>query len=218
VLLDASDPWLRWDWLSLHLPDIWADLVEHVELTVIAVAGGLLIALPLGVAAYRSNFLREPLLASAGVLYAIPSLALLSFLVPFTGLTVVTAEIGLISYTLLILLRNVVVGLNGVPFDVRDAASGMGFRPFAQLLRVELPLAVPAILAGVRIATVTTIGLVTITALIGEGGLGRLILDGLIRDFKSPLLVGTVLSILLALGADLTLAAVQRRLTPWARR
>jgi osmoprotectant transport system permease protein len=217
MLLDASDPWLRWDWLSLHLPDIWTDLVEHVELTAIAVAGGLLIALPLGVAAFRSNLLREPLLALSGVLYAIPSLALFSFLIPFSGLTLLTAEIGLISYTILILLRNVVVGLNGVPADVRDAASGMGFRPFAQLLRVELPLAAPVIVAGLRIATVTTIGLVTVTALIGEGGLGRLILDGLIRDFKSPLLVGTVLSILLALGADMFLAGVQRLLTPWSR-
>ncbi|HEX6547978.1 MAG TPA: ABC transporter permease [Candidatus Dormibacteraeota bacterium] len=209
---------MRWDWVAAHLPSIWADLLEHVELTMIAVACGLLIAIPLGIAAYRLRPLRDPLLAASDVLYAIPSLALFAMLIPFTGLTIVTSEIGLIGYTLLILLRNVVVGLEGVPADVRDAARGMGYRPAVQLLRIELPLAIPAIVAGIRIATVTTIGLVTVTALIGEGGLGRLILDGLIRDFKSPLLVGTVLSILLALAADLGLAGAQRLLTPWSRR
>lgn len=218
MLLDAGDPWLRPDWISAHLPLIWSDLVEHVLLTAIAVGGGLLLALPLGVVAFRSRGFREPLLALAGTLYAIPSLALFALLVPFTGLTVLTAEIGLVGYTVLILLRNVVVGLQGVPADVRDAARGMGYRPSAQLLRVELPLAAPAIIAGLRIATVTTIGLVTVTALIGEGGLGRLLLDGLIRDFKTPLVVGTVLSIGLAVAADLALAGLQRALTPWNRR
>ena len=121
------------------------------------------------------------------------------------------------SYTLLILIRNIVVGMDSVPAEIREAARGMGFRPFAQLWHVDLPLALPAIMAGIRIATVTTIGLVTVTALIGEGGLGSLILDGLIRDFKSPLLVGTVLSVALAIVADVSLAGAQRVITPWAR-
>jgi osmoprotectant transport system permease protein len=161
--------------------------------------------------------LRGPIFSLTGILYTIPSLALFAILIPFTGLTVLTAEIGLVSYTLLILIRNIVVGMETVPPDVREAARGMGYRPFAELLRVDLPLAVPAIMAGIRIATVTTIGLVTVTALIGEGGLGSLILDGLIRDFKTPLAVGTLLSVVLAIVADVSLAGLQRLMTPWSR-
>jgi len=217
-LLDATDPWIRWDWFWLHVPVFEARLLEHVELTAIAVVVGIVIAAPMAIVAYRWRPLRDPLLAIGGLLYTIPSLALFAFLIPFTGLTVLTSEIGLVSYTLLILLRNMVVGLEGVPEEVRDAARGMGYRPLAMLLRVEIPLATPAILAGIRIATVTTIGLVTVTALIGEGGLGQLINEGLIEDFKTPLVVGTVLSIVLALVADLGLAGVERLLTPWARR
>jgi len=130
---------------------------------------------------------------------------------------VLTAEIGLVGYTVLILARNILVGLEAVPADVIDAADGMGYRRTARLLRVELPLALPAIFAGVRIATVSTIGLITITAIIGLGGLGQLIFEGLIDDFRTPLLMGTLLSILLALLADLTLAGVQRLAVPWAR-
>jgi osmoprotectant transport system permease protein len=130
-------------------------------------------------------------------------------------LSVATAEIGLVSYTLLILIRNIILGIEAVPEDVRESARGMGYRPAVQLARVELPLAVPAILAGVRIATVTTIGLVTVTALMGMGGLGQLILDGLIRDFRTPLVVGGGLSVVLAVVADLSLARLQRALTPW---
>ena len=217
-LLDATDPWIRWDWFWRHLPLFEERLVEHVQLTVIAVLVGIVIAAPLAVVAYRWRRLRDPVLAIGGLLYTIPSLALFAFLIPFTGLSVLTSEIGLVSYTLLILLRNMVVGLDGVPEEVRDAARGMGYRPLAMLLRVEVPLATPAILAGIRIATVTTIGLVTVTALIGQGGLGQLINQGLIEDFKTPLVVGTVLSIALALVADIGLAGVERLLTPWARR
>ncbi len=217
AFLDGTDPWIRWDWFWRHVPDFEARLLEHVQLTLIAVALGLLIALPLALAAFRWRPLRNPLLAVGGVLYTIPSLALFAFLIPFTGLTVLTSEIGLVSYTILILLRNIVVGLEGVPAEVRDAARGMGYRPAVQLLRIELPLATPSILAGLRIATVTTIGLVTVTALIGQGGLGQLINAGLIQDFKTPLVVGTVLSVALAILADVGLAAVERAITPWAR-
>jgi len=152
-----------------------------------------------------------------GIVYTVPSLALFSILVPITGLTVLTAEVGLVSYTVLILVRNIMVGLEAVPADVIDAANGMGFRPTARLLRVELPLALPAIFAGVRIATVTTIGLISITAVIGQASLGQLIYQGLINDFRTPLLMGTLLSVLLALVADLFLAGVQRLAVPWAR-
>lgn len=215
--LDRADPWIRADWFWRHVPDFEVRLAEHVELTVIAVVIGLVVALPLALVAFRWRALRNPLLAVGGILYTIPSLALFAFLIPFTGLTVLTSEIGLVSYTILILLRNILVGLEGVPTEVRDAAQGMGYRPLVQLIRIDLPLAAPAILAGLRIATVTTVGLVTVTALIGQGGLGQLINEGLIEDFKTPLLVGTMLSVLLALIADVGLASLERLLTPWAR-
>jgi osmoprotectant transport system permease protein len=197
---------------------IWAALRQHVELTVIAVAIGLAIALPLSVLSFRFRRLYGPVLALTGVMYAIPSLALFGFLIPITGLSRTTAEIALVGYTLLILVRNTVAGLQGVPDEARDAAQGMGFTPRAQLFRVEIPLAVPAIVAGIRIATVTTIGLVTVTALIGQGGLGALILDGFYRDFRTPEVVGTVLSVALAVGVDVGLIALERLLTPWSVR
>jgi osmoprotectant transport system permease protein len=211
------DPWVNWDWLSTHIPLFEAALQEHITLTAIAVLGGLALSLPLGVAAHRWRAFRNPVLAILGVFYTIPSVALFSLLIPYTGLTAVTAEIGLIGYTVLILVRNVIVGLEGVPPDVIDAANGMGYRPMARLLRIELPLALPAIIAGIRIATVTTIGLVTITAIIGLGGLGQLVLRGLIENFHTPLVVATALSIALALVADLVLAGAQRFAVPWAR-
>src|ERR1700687_2361386 len=216
-VVGAVDPWIRWSWISGHLDVIIAALLQHIQLTLIAVVVGLVIAVPLGLVSWRSRIFRGPIFTLTGILYTIPSLALFSALVPFTGFTILTAEIGLVSYTLLILIRNIVVGLNSVPDDVREAARGMGYRPLAELVRVHLPLAIPAIVAGVRIATVTTIGLVTVTALIGEGGLGSLIYDGLLRDFKTPLVVGTVLSVALAVIADLGLAGAQRLITPWAR-
>jgi osmoprotectant transport system permease protein len=212
-----ADPWINWDWLSSHIPSVLAALQQHVTLTAIAVLVGLAISLPLGIAAHRFRWLRNPVLTTFGILYTVPSIALFAFLVPYTGLSLLTAEIGLTSYTLLILARNVVVGLESVPPDILDAADGMGYRPLARLLQVELPLALPAIMAGVRVATVTTIGLVTITALIGVGGLGQLILKGLIESFHTPLVVATVLSIALALVADLTLAGAQRLAIPWSR-
>ena len=216
-LADAQEPWVRWTWVMTHTGTIWDATFEHILLTVIAVAVGLVIATPLGLVAWRSPRWREPILGFTGTLYVIPSLALFAFLIPFFGLTIITAEVGLVSYTLLILVRNIVVGLDAVPPEVREAARGMGYSRQEQLLGVEFPLALPAIMAGVRIATVTTIGLVTVTALIGEGGLGRLILQGLINDFRTPLVVGAVLSVLLAVAADVSLGLIQRAVTPWNR-
>lgn len=217
LFLDTVDPWINWDWLFHHIPYVLGALQQHVVLTAIAVVGGLIIALPLGIAAQRNTGLRLPVLGVFGGFYTIPSLAVFALLVPFTGLTETTAEIPLIGYNVLILLRNVVVGLDAVPRDVIDAADGMGYRPRVRLLRVELPLALPAIFAGVRVATVSTIGLVTITALIGLGGFGQLINQGLIESFHTPLVVATVLSIALALVADLVLAAGQRVALPWSQ-
>jgi osmoprotectant transport system permease protein len=215
--LAASEPWIRWNWVESHTDRIAGYLVQHIELTLIAVGVGLLLAIPIGVLAWANRGSRGPVLTVAGIFYTIPSLALFALLVPYTGLGFLTAEIGLVSYTLLILVRNIVVGLDGVPAEVRDAARGMGFRPGRQLLRVELPLALPVIMAGVRIATVTTIGLVTITALVGEGGLGQLIYDGLLRDFRTPLVIGGGLSIALAVVSDGALGLLQRAVTPWSR-
>jgi osmoprotectant transport system permease protein len=206
-----------WDWVGRHGDTLYQAGREHVILTFWAVAIGLVIALPVGVAAWRWRWLQAPALGLSGAIYTIPSLALFALLVPVTGLGRTTSEIGLVGYTLLILVRNVVAGLDGVPADVREAALGMGFTPARTLLRVELPLAVPAIVAGVRIATVTTIGLVTVTALIGQGGFGQLIYDGLLRDFRTPLVLGTVLSVALAAAVDVGLVLVERALTPWSR-
>jgi osmoprotectant transport system permease protein len=212
-----SDPWINWDWLSTHTHLFGDALLQHVILTLVAVGVALAISLPLGVMAHRWKALRNPVLTVFGIFYTIPSIALFAMLIPYTGLSVLTAEIGLVGYAVLILVRNVVVGLEAVPADILDAANGMGYRPTARLLSVEFPLALPAIFAGLRIATVTTIGLVTITAIIGLGGLGQLILRGLIDDFHTPLLVATVLSIALALVADVTLATAQRLSLPWSR-
>jgi len=193
VFLDIVDPWINWDWLSTHVPYVLGALKDHVQLTVIAVVAGLLISLPLGVLAHRYVYFRAPVLGVFGGFYTIPSLALFAALVPYTGLSGITAEIPLIGYNVLILVRNVMVGLDAVPNDVLDAADGMGYRRFPRLLRIELPLAMPAIFAGLRVATVSTIGIITITAVIGIGGLGALIYKGLIESFHTPLVVGMAL-------------------------
>jgi osmoprotectant transport system permease protein len=218
VLLGATDDWVDWHWISTHGDEIWAATRQHIELTVLAVALGLLISLPLAVVSARWRGLYGPILSVTGVLYTIPSLALFVMFVPLTGLSRTTALIGLVSYTLLILVRNIVTGLDGVAPEIREAASGMGYTQVGRLGRVDLPLALPAIMAGIRIATVTTIGLVTVTALIGQGGLGRLILDGLRLGFRDRVILGAALSVALAIMADLLLAGTTRLVTPWDRR
>jgi osmoprotectant transport system permease protein len=212
-----AESWFDVPWLVQNAGEIAGYLVQHIELTVLAVAIGFLISIPAGFVAWSIPALRGPLLGTAGVLYTIPSLALFALLVPLTGLTTVTAEIGLVAYTLLILMRNVVVGLDGVSPAVRDAAVGMGYRSLRRILSVDLPLALPVIMAGVRIATVTTIGLVTVTALIGEGGLGQMLTLGLNNEFKTEIWVGGLLCVVLAVVADVGLARLQRVLTPWSR-
>ena len=213
-----EEPWVDWDWVAGHRELIWDLFRSHVELTVVAVVIGLALSFPLALAARRWRLLYGPVLSATGVLYAIPSLALFALLLPWTGLTRTTALIGLVSYTLLILVRNIVAGLDGVAPEVREAATAMGMRGPLRLVSVELPLALPAVVAGIRVATVTTIGLVTVAALIGHGGLGQLILDGLNRSFPTPLIVGSALSVALAAVADVALVGAQRLLSPWATR
>lgn len=218
MTLAAEEQFIRWDWIGDHMDDVYARLLEHGELTAIAVVIGFLISFPLSLFAYRHRWAYAPIIWVTGVFYSIPSLALFVFLGVYTGFfSITTAEIGLVSYTLLILIRNVVAGLDGIPDDVREAARGMGFSDRQMLWRVELPLAVPVIAAGIRIATVTTIGLVTVTALIGKGGLGYFILLGFQQRFNTPLLLGAFLSVALAVVIDLLLLRGERALTPWAQ-
>lgn len=209
---------LRFDWIARNLDAIYDRSVQHIQLTVIAIVVGFAISFPLGILSYRKRRLYPPISWVTGLLYTIPGIALFAFLVPYTGLTNVTAEIGLVSYTLLILIRNIFVGLDGVPAEVKEAAQGLGLTPRQTLWRVELPLALPAIVAGLRIATVTTIGLVTVTALFGKGGLGFFILLGLERFFPTAAIVGAFLSMILAIVFDGALLGAQRVLMPWARR
>jgi osmoprotectant transport system permease protein len=214
----AGEPLILWDWTFDHLPDIWHRVLEHLVLTGIAVGIGFVLAFALSLAIRRIPPLYSPVTWFAGVLYTIPSLALFSLLIPFTGLSIVTAEIGLVSYTLLILVRNIVSGIRAVPPDVREAAIGMGYSGSQLLWRIELPLALAVIIAGVRVAVVTTVGLVTVTALIGQGGLGALIVQGVQQFFATPLVIGALLSILLAVLLDGALVLLQRQVTPWMRR
>ncbi len=207
-----------WSWIWRHTDDIVSRLLQHVVLTAIAVGLGFAISLVLSLLVVRWRRLYGLVASVAGILYTIPSLALFGVLVTVTGPTKTTAEIALVSYTLLILIRNIVAGLDGVPRDVREAAVGMGLSPLQVLLKVDLPLALPVIVAGLRVATVTTIGLVTISATINVPNLGSFITEGLGRFFMTPVLLGAVLSIALAVVADVALLGVQRVVAPWSRR
>lgn len=215
VLAQGGGELVRWDWLGRNAERIRGLLVDHVELTALPVLLGLAVALPLALAAVSWPRLYPPLLAATGLLFTIPSLALFVLLLPFTGLSRTTAVVPLTAYTLLVLTRNIVEGFRGVSPEVREAAAALGYRRGRQLLTVELPLAAPVILAGVRIATVTTVGLVTVTAVIGQGGLGRLFLDGLRLRFPTPIIVGVAGCVALAVLADVLLLALQRGISPW---
>jgi osmoprotectant transport system permease protein len=186
-------------------------------MAVVAVTIGVLIAFPLSILAYRRPSAYPPLVWATGLLYTIPSIALFILLIPATGLTYLTVEVGLVIYTLLILLRNFVVGLRSVDADVREAALGMGYSSRQILWKVDVPLALPAIMAGIRLATVSTIALVTVGFVIGKGALGQLINSGLSTLFLPPVWVGVLLCIALALAADALLLAMGRALTPWSR-
>lgn len=212
-----GQPFVRWDWVWDHLDDIWAATAEHLVLTGIALGFGLVISVVLSLIARKYRRTYAPITWVTGILYTIPSLGLFALLIPLTGLSILTAEIGLVSYTLLILIRNIVAGLDGVSPAIREAAEGMGYTPRRILLEIEFPLALPVIIAGIRIASVTTIGLVTVAALIGKGGLGFFILQGLRRFFTTEIVVGAVGSVILAVAIDMALVMVERALTPWAR-
>jgi osmoprotectant transport system permease protein len=209
------------DWVSANWSSVlWPALRQHVVLTVIAVAIGFVISTALALVAYRRRWLERPVIVITSIMYTIPSLALFELLepIPGLGLSRTTAEIALVSYTLLIMFRNTLTGLREVPEEVRDAAAGMGMGPMRSLLRIELPLAAPAIIAGLRIATVTVISLATVASLIDNEGLGVPILTAISNEvFKTELIVAGAMAVGLALAADGLLVLCQRLLTPWAR-
>lgn len=216
--MTADQPFIRFDWIADNVDEIAQRLGEHVLMVFAAVAIGFVVSFALATLARRWRFTYGPILAVTGTLYAIPSLALFVLLIPITGLSLTTGIVALVLYTLLILVRNIVVALDGVPPDVVEAATGMGYGAAQRFWRVELPIALPVVVAGLRIATVTTVGLVAITTFIGLGGLGYLIINsGTRRFFPTSIYVGVLLCVLLAVLADVALAWAQRRLTPWAR-
>jgi len=193
-------------------------LVEHLQLTAIAVGVGAAIAFTAAIIAYKQDWFETPFSLFSAFLYTIPSLAFFELMVPITGINRLSAEIALVSYTLLILFRNTLTGLRGVPEATIEAARAMGLTPRQRLLRIELPLALPAIMAGLRIATVTTISLTTVAAYIGAGGLGQPIFDAIQTGFKTEFIAAGGLAIALAIVVDVALVLVQRLITPWSRR
>ncbi len=203
------------DWIRDHIGDYMSPLVRHLELTVVSVLAGFVIAFALALLAHRRRWLTGPITGITGVMYTIPSLALFAILLPITGFGFVTGVIALTSYNLLVIFRNVIAGLDNVPDAAKDAATGMGMTPRQCLWRVELPLAIPEIVAGVRVATTTTVGLAALAFVAGAGGLGQqIILD---QNFKSNIVVASVFCILLAAALDLLLLLGERLALPWRR-
>ncbi len=217
--MGTAQPFFQWSYVTGQWSQISSDLLQHISLSLIAVGIGLCLSVPLALLAWRYRVLRSPIVGFASTLYIIPSLALFAILGPITGYVASypTAEIALVGYTLLILIWNTVAGLDAVPAEAREAAVAMGYTPRAALVRVDLPLALPYVFAGLRVATATVIGLVTVTALIGLGGLGQQITYGFNIGYYTPIIVGLVLSVVLAALCDLILVGVQRVALPWSR-
>jgi osmoprotectant transport system permease protein len=215
----ADNPWFSGEYLERNADAILSALTEHVSLTAQAMLVATAIGIPLAVLAFWFRRLTGPILAGSGILYTIPALAVFAFIAPYLGIGSRTVVIPLALYALLMIVRNALTGLVQVPAEVRDAARGMGYGRFAQLLRIDLPLALPGILTGLRLATVSTVAMTTIGVLVGHGGLGNLILGGFRNNFyRAEILTGTVLCVALALVLDLLLVGVGWLSTPWTRR
>jgi len=214
----TDEPLVDLAWIATHLDDIAYRTAQHLALSAIAVAAGFAIAFALATWAARHRRILPPIIAVAGILYTIPSLALFAALVPFTGLSLLTAEIPLVLYTQLILVRSISDGFAAAPPEVLEAADALGYSRRDRFLAIELPIAVPLIVAGLRLATVSTIGLVMIVTLIGNnfGGLGLFIREGIASFFPTKVYVGAALSVLLAVGSELAFSRLERRLAPWA--
>jgi osmoprotectant transport system permease protein len=211
---------LDWDWLRRNADDIALLLGQHALLAIIPVVVALAVAIPLGYMVFKTSRAANPILAVFGVIYSIPSLALFVALPLVLGTSILSplnVAVALAIYSVALLVRSVVDGLRSVPVSVKQSASAMGYGSFARLARVELPLAMPVIFAGLRVATVSNIALVSVAAMIGGGALGKLFDRGLASRFYTPLIVGLVLSVLLALLADALILLLQRNTLPWAR-
>lgn len=219
LLAEATNPIIRWEWVVDEWDQVWEAIVEHVTLTVLAMALGMVVSSVLAAIALRYRWTMTPITATTSLIYTLPSVALFALLAPvFGNLSRWTAVLPLAGYTLLILVTNIVAGFQSVPPSVRDSADGMGMSAARRVWTVDLPLAIPYIVTGIRIATVSTVGLVTVAAIIGQGGLGRLIFSGLRRAFWTPMTVGASLSIILALVLDAVILVIGLWLAPWQRR
>ncbi|WP_405582903.1 ABC transporter permease [Streptomyces sp. NBC_01190] len=214
----VANDWICGAYLRTYRQELTDATVQHIWLTAVSVAIGLLVAFPLALTARRWRPLAGPVLAVTTVLYTVPSLAMFSLLLPFFGISPSLVVTGLVLYSLTILVRNILAGLAAVPEDVREAARAMGYGPLRQLLTVELPLALPALMAGLRIATVSTVALTTVGAIIDYGGLGNLLVAGISSNFKAQVLAASVLCVVIALAADALLLGVQWLITPWTHR
>jgi osmoprotectant transport system permease protein len=213
----VANDWVCGEYLRTRSQELIDATVQHVGITAASMVIGVLIAFPLALLARHKRAFAGPVLGLTTVVYSIPSLAMFSLLLPLFGLSISLVVTGLVLYSLTILVRNILAGLQSVPEEAREAARGMGYGPLRLLWEVELPLALPALLAGVRIATVSTVALTTVGAIVDYGGLGTLILGGLRSDFKAQVLTASVLCVVLAILADLLLLGLQRLLTPWTR-
>ncbi|MFE6709181.1 ABC transporter permease [Streptomyces sp. NPDC057695] len=213
----ARNEWICGAYLSTRGEILTDAVLEHLRLTAVSVALALALALPLAVAARRWRWAAGPVLGVTTLLYTIPALAMFSLLLPLYGLSASLVVAGLVLYSLTLLVRNILAGLRAVPEETRQAARGLGYGPIRLLLTVELPLAVPSAMAGLRIATVSAVSLVTIGAIVGHGGLGNLVYSGMNTYFKAQVLTASVLCVVIAVAADLLLVGVQRLLTPWTR-
>ncbi|MFJ2585542.1 ABC transporter permease [Streptomyces sp. NPDC087538] len=213
----VTNDWICGEYLRSRSQELTDATVQHIWITAVSVVIGLLVAFPLALLARRGRRFAGPVLGLTTVLYTVPSLAMFSLLLPLFGLSAALVVTGLVLYSLTILVRNILAGLEAVPQEAKEAAKGMGYGPVRLLWEVELPLAMPALMAGIRIATVSTIALTTVGSIIGRGGLGNLMGDALPSFFKAQVLTASVLCVLLAIVADLLLLGVQRLLTPWTR-
>ncbi len=214
----ARNEWVCWEYVQTRGDELRQMIGEHIYITVVSVVLALAVSLPLALLVRRWTAFEGPVLGTSTMLYTIPSLALFALLQPLTGLTIKTVIIGITIYSLVILVRTVLTGLRSVPADAVEAARGMGYGAGRMLLRVELPLALPAIFAGLRVAMVSAIALTTVGAIIGFGGLGNAIYRGYRSNFKAEVFTSSVLCVVLAIVADLLLVGLQSRLTPWRRR
>ena len=218
IVAQTDEPLVRWDWLADHTDELWERTAQHLTLTVVSMCLGLVLAAGLAATIRRWRWTNGPITALNTLLYAIPSIALFAALIPWLGTGIAVPIVALTTYSLVVLTPYLVASFDGVPGASVDAADGMGYTARQRFWRVELPLAMPTIIGGVRIATVTIIGLVTVGGLFDLGGFGNLIDNGLTRDFPTLIVVGVVLSVVLATVADLVLVIAGRLLSPWRYR